>query len=117
MKVVYIAGPFRASTAWEIQQNVRRAEEMALDVAKLGAMPLCPHKNTEHFHGLLSDTFWLIGTLELMCRCDAVMVLPEWAGSAGTKGEIAAAEKRGIPVFHMLSRLEKWLRASEEAQA
>ena len=30
MKLVYIAGPFRAPTPWQVEQNVRRAESLAL---------------------------------------------------------------------------------------
>jgi hypothetical protein len=99
VKVVYVAGRFRGKTNWEIQQNVRRAEEVSLRVAELGGMPLCPHKNTEHFDGLLTAEFWLEGTLELMRRCDAVVLVPGWETSEGTKGEIAEANRLGIPVY------------------
>lgn len=36
VKVVYIAGPFRAATPWLVEANVRRAEEVALAVWRLG---------------------------------------------------------------------------------
>ena len=62
MKLGYIIGPFRAPTAWEIEQNVRNAERLGLEVAKLGAFPIIPHAITRFFHGLLSDEFWLEGT-------------------------------------------------------
>ena len=51
MKLVYIAGPFRAPTPWGIEENVRHAERHAFEIAKLGAMPVCPHANTRHFDG------------------------------------------------------------------
>lgn len=28
MKVIYVAGPFRAPNSWEIEQNIRRAEAL-----------------------------------------------------------------------------------------
>ena len=49
MKVVYIAGPYTAPDAWQRELNIRAAEMMAMEVAKLGAMPLCPHTNTRFF--------------------------------------------------------------------
>lgn len=109
MKVVYVAGPFRGPTAWDIQQNVRRAEQCALEVAKLGAMPICPHKNTENFHGLLTDSFWLDGTLELMRRCDGVYAMPSWKRSLGATAEVEEAQRLGIPVFFSFSEMVAWL--------
>lgn len=29
MKLLYIAGPFRGANSWEMEQNIRRAEEVA----------------------------------------------------------------------------------------
>jgi nucleoside 2-deoxyribosyltransferase len=112
VKVVYIAGPFRARTAWRIRLNVHRAEIAAFMIASLGAMPLTPHKNTENFHGELTEEFWLRGCRELLRRCDAVYV-SALAGSVGTAAEIALAEACGIPVFHELSQVQAWL--SKEA--
>lgn len=36
MRIIYVAGPFRGSNAWEIEQNIRRAEAVGLAVAKVG---------------------------------------------------------------------------------
>lgn len=99
MKVIYIAGPFRAPTAWGIAENVRRAERAALEVAKLGAMPLCPHANTAHFQGECTDQFWLDGTMELLRRCDAVLTVEGWLASSWARAEVEEALRLGKPVF------------------
>lgn len=111
LRVVYVAGPFRGPTAWDIAENVRDAERAAMQVARLGAMPLVPHANTAHFHGTLTDAFWLEGTLELLRRCDAVYVYdPRRAQkSAGTQGELAEAFRLAIPVLEGLGDLREWL--------
>ena len=109
MKVVYIAGPFRAPTAWGIENNVRRAEEWGLRVAEIGAMPLIPHSNTRFFHGALPDAFFLEGTLELLRRCDAMFLIPGWEQSAGTRGEVALALELGKPKFQEIGALRHWL--------
>jgi hypothetical protein len=75
VKVIYICGPFTGPRAWDIEQNVRRAEERALEVAMLGASPLCPHTNTRFFHGTLSEEFWYAATAELLLRCDALITV------------------------------------------
>lgn len=111
MKVVYIAGRFTAPTAWEIEQNVRRAEALAAEVAQLGAMPLCPHTNSRFFFGLIGTTaeFWYDGTLELLRRCDALILVPGWEGSTGTAAEREEAWRLKIPQFHYMTALKDWL--------
>lgn len=114
MKVVYIIGPFRGKTHWQVYQNVLNAERLGLEVAKLGAMPLIPHKNTENFDGLLDDEFWVEGTKELLRRADAAITVEalgiNWRASTGSSGEVHEMEdvlKR--PVFHNLATLARWL--------
>lgn len=97
--VVYIAGKFRGPTAWDIAENVRAAERWALRVAECGAMPLCPHSNTAHFHGLLTDQFWIDGTLALLAKCDAALFIPEWQQSTGARGEHQFCVEHEIPTF------------------
>lgn len=98
MMVVYIAGPFRAAHAWGIEQNVRRAECVAYQVFAGGHVALCPHTNTRHFDGSLPDQIFIDGTLELMRRCDVVIVLPDFQKSQGTLGEIAEARRLEMPL-------------------
>ncbi|MCY1384753.1 hypothetical protein D9M69_730480 [compost metagenome] len=47
----------------------------------------------------LGDAFWLRGTMELMERSDAVVLVDGWERSAGTLGEIARADTMRLPVF------------------
>lgn len=109
MRVVFIAGPFRGPTPWDIAENVRRAERLGLAVAQLGAMPLIPHANTALFHGQGTEQFWLDGTLELLRRSDAVMLTENWRDSVGGRAEREHAIERGIPVFSDIDELEEWL--------
>jgi nucleoside 2-deoxyribosyltransferase len=109
MKVVYIAGPFRAATPWLIEQNVRAAETVALEVWRMGAAALCPHMNTRHFQDCAPDAVWIEGTLELLRRCDAVLVQGNWMMSTGTRGEIDEARKLEKPVFFNTTELRWWI--------
>lgn len=109
MKVVYIAGPFRGPSAWAIEQNIRRAEEAALEVWRLGAAALCPHTNTRFFQGAAPDDVWLTGDLELLRRCDAVLLVVGWDQSSGARREKEVAEEIGLPVFDALRDLSAWL--------
>lgn len=115
MKLVYIAGKFRGPTAWDIEQNIRRAEIVGMEVARLGAAPLIPHANTRFFHGTLTDEFWLAATMEMLNRCDAVQLVQGWPSSKGTIAEIEHAKARGIPVFVVDGGLESWLKEASKA--
>jgi hypothetical protein len=108
MIVVYIAGPYRAPHAWAIEQNIRRAEELALAVWRSGRAALCPHTNTRFFQGAAEDHVWLDGDLELLKRCDAMLLVPGWERSTGALAERAQAMALAIPVFEDLDRLREW---------
>lgn len=109
MKLVYVAGPYRAKDSWEIEQNIRRAETLALDVWRAGFAAICPHTNTRFYQGAAPDQLWLDGDLEMLRRCDAVLLVPGWEKSSGTIAEITEANARNIPVFTSLSELRSWL--------
>src|SRR5436309_15845129 len=87
MKVVYVAGPFRGKSYWDQENNIRRAETLALDAWRLGCAVICPHTNTRFFDGAVPDSVWLDGDLELLKRCDAVLMTPDWLKSTGASAE------------------------------
>jgi hypothetical protein len=98
--VVYIIGPFRAASSWGVEQNIRRAEEVALWVWSLGAAAICPHTNTRFYQGALPDEVWLEGDLAILRKCDAVLACDGWMSSEGSRKEVEEAESLGIPVFY-----------------
>lgn len=99
LRVIYIAGPFRGKNAWEIENNIRRAEEVAFKVWEAGFVAVCPHANTRYFNGALPDTVWLPGYIDLLLRCDAVVMVPGFARSSGAMKELQTAVDNNIPVF------------------
>lgn len=112
MKAVYVAGPFRGPNSWEIENNIRRAETLALEVWRMGVACLCPHTNTRFFQGAADDGVWLEGDLELLARCDAIIMTPDWERSSGARAEEQFARAKGIPVFYALDELRAWLTPS-----
>ncbi len=100
MKLVYVAGKYRGDTGWQVEQNIREAEALGFKLAsEYGVVPVIPHTMYRHFDGEMSDEFWLEGTLEVMRRCDAVVMHPNWKDSAGARGEYEEAVNLGMPVF------------------
>ena len=109
MKVVYIAGPFRGKSSWDIEQNIRRAEELALEVWRAGAACICPHTNTRFFQNAAPDEVWLDGDIAIMLRCDALLLTDDWERSSGARAEVACAEQANLPFFKTLEQLKAWL--------
>lgn len=110
IKVVYVAGPFSGKDGWEVAENVHRAERLAREVTRLGAAPLTPHSIGARMDGTETCEFWVAATLEMMRRCDAVVLTDDWERSAGARGEVDDAGRHGIPVLYTLPDLARWLR-------
>ena len=115
MYLIYIAGSYTAPTTWEVKQNILAAEQLGAEICKLNdtAFPVIPHKNTEFFEGLRDGQYFIDGTLALMLKCDAVLIVPNSESSQGTQGEIHTAQLAGIPVFYHLLDLRVWLAAKK----
>ena len=115
MKLIYIAGPYRGANAWEVEQNIRRAEQIGFEVASAGAIPLIPHTMYRFWDGTLDDSFWLACGIELLERCGAMVCCPGWGASRGTLAERDRALAIEIPIFHFdgigdeLPSLRTWL--------
>ena len=86
-----------------------RAMAVALEIWRMGAVALCPHANTMFFQSAADDSVWLDGDIELLNRCDAVVMTPDWERSAGARAERDHAVAEGIPVFYDLAALRAWL--------
>lgn len=99
MRLVYIAGAYRAPTPWGVQKNIIAAAELAAKVHDAGMFAVCPHLNSAHMEGVASEEHFLVGTMELMKVCHAVILVSNWRTSSGALAEVAEATRIGIPVF------------------
>ena len=120
MVCVYVAGPYRAGIpgadprvqdAWQIQRNVMAAMGLALEVWKLGAVAICPHANTMFYQNAAgcADNVWLDGDLEILKRCDVILMTPDWERSSGARAERDFALKLDIPVLYDIPALKEYL--------
>jgi len=106
--VIYIIGPFRAENSWLIEQNVRRAEEEALELWKLGFAVICPHTNTRFFNGAADDSIWLEGDKEILKRCDAALCMENWSDSIGSRQEVLYCKELKKLCFSSIEDLLVW---------
>jgi len=98
MKLVYLAGPYRGRSEWDVHTNIQQAEWYAAEITKRRGDLFCvtPHKNTAYMGGLQPDKYFLDGTLELLRRCDYIYLLPNWETSAGAVAEEKEARRLNI---------------------
>jgi len=119
MKVIYVAGPYRSHKPGGAQVNIQNAWRVALEVWGMGAAAICPHANTAHMDapGFEDAATYLDGDIEIMRRCDAVVLMEGWQQSEGAKREAREAIKAGTPVFHSLDEVRDFVYKSQDSQA
>jgi len=105
--VIYIAGPFTADTDDGIRENIAIANNWSMSAWKRGFAAVCPHMNTANGMGICDEEVFLKGDISIMLRCDAVLLVPGWERSAGTRKEIDVAKSKAIPVFTTLGAIER----------
>ena len=106
MKIVFIAGPYTGDGSYEsIEKNIREAEKYQIALANNQIGFFCPHNHTEHFgphKGVTApEQFYYDLDFEFLMRmADAVLAIPGWENSWGTKREIAWAKKHSMTIFY-----------------
>ena len=107
-KVPFIAviGPFRGENHWEVYKKINKAEQLHYQVFENGFYSFCPHNNTRHFEGSLSDDIWL-GYCQAFIEkfADGVILVDGWENSSGTKAEIELCKELNIPIFYSINEL------------
>ena len=98
MKIAYIAGPYRAKTKLGIICNILKVRKVAMELWRMGYTVVCPHLNSALMDGIVPDEVFLRRGVEILKRCDLLVLLPDWEKS---KGAMIEREKACgmMPVF------------------
>ena len=97
--VVYVAGPVRPMGGRSREDNVAKGANLAQDVWEAGFTALSPHLNSGTMDTeRVEEEEYVRGSLELLDRCDGVILARGWQGSAGSKQELGLAMAMGLPV-------------------
>lgn len=99
MRLIYVAGPYRAATIFGVMEHIEAARREALRILAAGHYPVVPHLNTGLMDGVAPDWQILAGARMLMRRCDEVLLLPGWELSEGTCLEVEDAIAHHMPVY------------------
>ena len=94
--LVYIAYPYQKGT-----ESYEAASEMAAKVWASGLTAVSPFLNMGYFetHGQMSKDDYILGGIDLLVRCDALITIPEWNTFDTTFCEVHTAESNDIPVY------------------
>ena len=99
---IYIAGPYRAATPKLVDANIKQARDAFAELLRLGHTALCPHSMTARFerdYPDILDARYLETDLEWLRLCDAILLLPGWEDSSGSRAELDLAKRMGLLVF------------------
>jgi len=98
MNVVYVAGPYRSGTIAGVRANIESARRVAEVFWRIGYAVICPHLNSGFMDGIVADEDFLEGDLEILRRCNQIVMAPGWERSAGARGELEVARECGLVV-------------------
>jgi len=100
MTVVYLAGALRGNVIKKFM-NMRRAKRIAKELWLSQKIVYSPHLNSGWLDHPNTDLFILPANLEILRRCDMIMVMPGWENSSGTIAEIEFAMHNHIGVIYL----------------
>jgi hypothetical protein len=97
-KLIYLAGPYSATSRAKVLGNIQRAVEVASELRRVGYVVFVPHLESMFGEDALNEDEWVQHGIRLLEACEEVMVLPGWERSRGTKKEIEYAKRIGLPI-------------------
>lgn len=100
MKLIYIAAPYRANTINGIYENIYSARLLAIKYWKKGYAVICPHMNSSLMDGVTTDDVFLSGGIEILKRCDTIVMHKNWKWSIGCYDEHSVAIKNNLQIIY-----------------
>lgn len=101
--IYYICSPYKGSTPEQVQKHIEYAKELTREVLLHGYCAVTPHL---YITNCLNDSDqherWIgrRAGIELLGKCDAVVVGQLYGISEGMKEEIKRAKEWNIPIFY-----------------
>ena len=97
-KLYYVAGKYSG----DVDLNIATARSVATEVFKTGHYALCPHMATAKMDddtGISDVQFWYDATMEMLKRCDGIVMVPGWEFSKGAISELKWAIDNELDVY------------------
>lgn len=132
-KIVILVGPYIGDGKPEtVDANIKEAEQYAIALANMGVPFFCPHLHTAQFErkARAAEIFYKKLDFIIMERIvkaggkGALVAMPRWKSSGGTRDEVAWANKNNVLVFYPqnpglaeLNPILLWCQLDEGAKA
>jgi len=109
--LVYIAGKLNSDACGYIS-NLKVMLDAGELVRKCGVSICVPGNDllSGLTNGNLCYEDYIQNSMDLLTRCDAIFMCPNFLGSKGVVAEVKEAQKRDIPIFYDIEHLQEWLR-------
>ncbi len=110
MKRIYIAGPYSSGNIIKILDNIREGIRLSTKVLLLGHSPFCPWLDF-HFQLMLREGETLTVedyykySIAWLRVSNAMLLVPGWQSSKGTKAEMEIADNMGIPIYYDINKM------------
>lgn len=96
--LLYTAGPISPNEDGGMAEHIARAKAIVVAMRKRGWSIVCPHLNSVEIDGFSLEQY-LAEDFTIIKKCAALVLLPKWFNSRGTKREIELASKIPIQVL------------------
>lgn len=95
--LIYLSGPYTGN----VDDNIAQARVVAIRLWEIGHAVICPHTNTARFEDDGHATYeqYLAGDFNMVARCDALVMMPNWLESKGACAEADYAKSLSIPIY------------------
>ncbi len=100
MRIVYIAGKYRALDTIGVVHNIQVARHYAEKYWNMGYAVICPHANSGWMEANVPEQILMEGDLDIIKRCDIIVMIPGWEDSVGAINEHATALQYGVKVIY-----------------
>jgi hypothetical protein len=97
----YLSGPMSAELALDRALNRFKAIQASTQLWEAAILHYCPHAASPAIGSTDVDyETWMAMDIEILRRCDWILLLDDWAKSEGCRREFNVAMNLGIPVAY-----------------
>jgi len=103
MTLCYVSGPYTKNNmnGKTQEENIAQARQIGCRLWEKGFSVIVPHENTSYFEKDCNIDYntYIRGDLDMLSRCDYIVMTPDWESSKGAIIEKDYADILKIPIY------------------